>query len=162
MTGIENNPARITSFFLCDDVRVEQNNKQFYIGVYSESVLFASLSSGVMLRPIILVQSAQAGTFPIWCRFSWPGIDQVTEDGGPVTFTSDIEFGYANYSIVIPLPLLPVTLTEVGEMIMETSFDGVTWSRTSAVRLGVMATDDDVGNTELANRAGDLLPDPAT
>jgi hypothetical protein len=135
-----NSPVEVQSFFLCDDVRVENTNKLLLVGVYASTLNFGSCPGIAMVRPIVALRSSKVGSFSVSLRLSWIGWEATSAGSDvPPTLAQEIVFDTAGATIQLSLPPLVLQVPKSCPLILSYSADikGNDWTEIARVNLFV-------------------------
>jgi hypothetical protein len=58
-------PFKVTAVVLCDDIRLEQNNKHILIGVYNGTIVFPNFPAQVQVSWWMQIWTLETGQFPL-------------------------------------------------------------------------------------------------
>jgi hypothetical protein len=130
-------PLTVTGFLICDDVRIEQNNKLMLIGVYAESLNFGSSPGTAFVHPVLTIISRHPGRFPLHLRFSWEGIMETNAYSAPPELVMDIELPGHGLSLQLPLPPLVIQASRSTTLLLEHDGGPDGWYEVGRIGLNV-------------------------
>lgn len=124
----------VGSAILCELIRPEANNKLSILGVFTSNVILESLPSVLGLAAYIEMVPHRLGKFDIEFKFILP-------NGSENELSSRVEVT-APGPIGLPLPTLPMTLTEVGPLSLQVRVDQSEWHSVleRSIMLGEVST----------------------
>jgi hypothetical protein len=102
-------PFKVHSVVLCDDIRIEQNNKFILIGVYTGSVVVPGLPAELLVSWWIQILPEKTGTFELELQLISP------EKAILLKAMLGFEIRELDWS-AIPLPKAPVHVQSAGEL----------------------------------------------
>ena len=113
-------PLTLRNAILCDDVRIEKNNKHILIGVYSGDIVVKELPAKLRLSFYLEFGASEIGDIPLEIRITGPGKRmgvmkaqfQSMEVGGPAILVS---------------PQMEIPITEEGTIRVSAAIDKKKW-----------------------------------
>lgn len=108
--------VRVTSAILCDQVRLENNNKFFIIGVYSGEIVVAAFPTVLQLSAYFEISGLPVGEHPFGLQLEGPAGEAVVIEGGLLVS--------ADHPAAVYTPPMPVPCPSTGEVVISINVAG--------------------------------------